>query len=60
MNARVPSNLSRGNIVLGGMHGQTEDVIGVGGIELLLVCILVIDNAQGSNVVHQRPLVRVV
>ena len=60
MNARVPANLSGGNIVLGGVHGQAKDVIGVSRIELLLVRVLVVDDAQGSNMVHQRPLACVV
>ena len=52
MDGRVPPHLSSGHIVLGGMQGQAEDVVGVPPVVLLLVRGSIVHDAQSSNVVH--------
>ena len=51
MHSRVTPNLSRGHEPFFGVYAQTQDVIGVGRVIALLVCRLVIDDAQSSHMV---------
>lgn len=48
------------DIVMGRVKGKTENVVCVGGVELLCVGLVVVDNAQCSNVVDDVSLLCVV
>ena len=56
----VPTDLSSGSVVLARMEGKAEDVVGVGGVELLRVCVVVVDYSQGSYVVDDVTILCVV
>lgn len=60
MDSRVPSNLASGDVVVGGVDGEAEDVVSVGGVETLFVGGLVVDHTQSSNVVDHLPCLGVV
>ena len=60
MNGRVPAHLPGGHKVLCGMQGQTEDVVCVSAVVLLLVCGSAVHNAQGSNMVDHVAIGQVV
>ena len=51
MDGWVPANLPRSNVVMSRMQSQTQDVVGVGGVEALLVGGACVDHTQCCNVV---------
>ena len=56
MDGWVPSNLTRRHIVVGGVEGQAEDVVSVGGVESLVVGGACVDHTQCCNVVDYVPV----